>query len=100
MDEKQNRARAFSAFGYAARVAVLVILTEALIMVLLGYLQVSRVASGAIDTSLLTLSSSLHIRVGLPPPFKEVALRREAGLKLEEANAQIEDTPAPRGEDR
>ena len=70
MDEKQNRARAFSAFGYAARVAVLVILTEALIMVLLGYLQVSRVASGAIDTSLLTLILIPPYARGSTAPFQ------------------------------
>ncbi|MBI2413754.1 MAG: PAS domain S-box protein [Deltaproteobacteria bacterium] len=91
MDEKEaSPSRAFSAFGYAARIAALVILSETLIMALLGYLQVSRVASAAIDTSLLTLILIPSIYAWVYRPLsKEIALRHEAGLKLEEANAKI-----------
>ncbi|MBI5454808.1 MAG: PAS domain S-box protein [Deltaproteobacteria bacterium] len=93
MDEKEaSHTRAFSAFGYAARIAVLVILTETLIMVLLGYLQVSRVASAAIDTSLLTLILIPSIYAWVYRPLsREVALRHEAGLKLADANAKINE---------
>ena len=94
MDEKaKSRARAFPAFGYAAKIAVLVILSEALIMLFLWYLQVpGGLISAAIDTSLLSLILIPTIYAWVYRPLsKEVALRHEAGLKLEEANAKINE---------